>query len=178
MNQRLIAVLTPVVLSLIAAAPLRAQSTSPAKPAPQPAPHAIQVLKIVSSEIKLPPAFQMAIYEHALEEIKKTGLFQEIYRDGDRRASGATDLVTLRTDVRGFKKGSAMERQVLTVAGTTEIKVHMEVAKSDGTVIAQKEVEGKVHFFGENMRATFNLSKSMAKALKESFQKPAASGRS
>ena len=95
-----------------ASAPLAAQTTSPAKPALKPAPHAIQILKIESSEIKLPPAFQMAIYEHALDEIKKTALFQEIYRDGDRRAGSATDLVTLRTDVTGFKQGSAMARQV------------------------------------------------------------------
>jgi len=33
--------------------------------------------------------------------------------------------------------------------------------------------KGKVRFFGENMRATFDLSKSIAKALKENFQKPA-----
>jgi len=155
-----------------------AQSASPAKPVLQPAPHAIQVLQIESSEIKLPPAFQMAIYEHSLDEIKKTALFQEIYRDGDRRASGATDLVTLKTDVTGFKKGSAMARQVTTVAGKTSIKVHIEVVKGDGTVLAQKDVEGKVRFFGENMRATFDLSKAIAKALKENFKKPAAAGKS
>lgn len=177
MTFRLVARLTIIALALVAVAPLGAQ-TSPAKPVLKPAPHAIQVLQIGSSEIKLPPAFQMAIYEHALEEIKKTALFQEIYRDGDKRAGSATDLVTLRTDVTGFKKGSAMARQVTTVAGKTSIKVHIEVVKGDGSVIAQKDVEGKVRFFGENMRATFDLSKSIAKALKENFQKPAPAGKS
>src|SRR5215813_10565403 len=110
MTPRLIARTTAIALFLAFSTGTagRAQSTAPAKPALKPAPHAIQVLKIESSEIKLPPAFHMAIYEHALDEIKKTGLFQEIYRDGDKRASGANDLVTLRTDVTGFKKGSAM----------------------------------------------------------------------
>jgi len=162
-----------LLLALATVASVRAQSSAPAKPVLKPAPHAIQVLRVESSEIKLPPAFQMAIYEHALDEIKKTGLFQEIYRDGDKRASGASDLVTLRTDVTGFKKGSAMARQVTTVAGKTSIKVHVEVVKADGSVLAQKDLEGKVRFFGENMRATFDLSKSIAKALKENFEKPA-----
>ena len=171
-------VLLPAFLGLVfSCESTPGQSTAPATPVRQPAPHAIQVLKIESSEIKLPPAFQMAIYEESLSEIKKTGIFQEIYRDGDRRASTAADRVTLRTDVRGFKKGSAMERQVITVAGKTSIKVHMEVVNQDGKVVAEKDLEGKVRFFGENMRATFDLAKGIARTLKDNFQKPAASAK-
>lgn len=152
----------------------RCQTSASPPSVRRPAPHAIQVLKIESAEIKLPPAFQMAIYENALSEIKKTGIFEEIYRDGDRRAAAATDRVTLRTDVRGFKKGSAMERQVITVAGKTSIKVHVEVVNLEGKVLVEKDLEGKVRFFGENMRATFDLAKAIARTLKDNFQKPAA----
>jgi hypothetical protein len=154
------------------------QTASSAKPVRQSAPRAIQVLKIESTEIKLPPAFQMAIYEDAFGEIKKLGIFEEIYRDGDRRAADATDRVTLRTDVRGFKQGSAMERQVITVAGKTSIKVHMEVVNQDGQVLLEKELEGKVRFFGENMRATFDLAKGIARTLRDNFQKPAPAAKS
>jgi hypothetical protein len=143
------------------------------KPVRQPAPHAIQILKIESSEIKLPPAFQMAIYEEALAEVKKTGIFGEIYRDGDSRAAGAADRVVLHTDVRGFQKGSAMERQVITVAGKTSIKVHMQLVNQEGKVLLEKDIEGKVRFMGENMRATFDLAKKIAHTLKDNFQKPA-----
>jgi hypothetical protein len=143
------------------------------KPVRQPAPHAIQILKIESSEIKLPPAFQMAIYEEALAEVKKTGIFAEIYRDGDSRAASTSDRVVLHTDVRGFKKGSAMERQVITVAGKTSIKVHMQVVNQDGKVLLEKDIEGKVRFLGENMRATFDLAKKIAHTLKDNFQKSA-----
>jgi len=152
-----------------AGAVVRAQD----KPVRQPAPHAIQILKIESSEIKLPPAFQMAIYERALEEVKKTGIFAEIYRDGDGRAAGAADHVILHTDVRGFTKGSARERQVITVAGKTSIKVHMQLVNQDGKVLLEKDIEGKVRFMGENMRATFDLAKKIAHTLKDNFQKPA-----
>jgi hypothetical protein len=179
MNLRLIARLS-FALSFVFVAggnSLRAQ-TAPAQAPKLPAPHAVQVLKIESTEIKLPPAFQMAIYEHALDEIKKTGIFQEIYRDGDRRAATAADRVTLRTDVRGFKKGSAMERQVITVAGKTSIKIHMEVVNQEGKVLLEKDLEGKVRFFGENMRATFDVAKAIARALRDNFQKPAAVAKS
>jgi len=167
-------VLTLTLLLFMGPIAIRAQSSSTAKPAP----HAVQVLKIASSEIKLPPAFEMAVYENTLEQVKKTGLFEEIYRDGDRRASNATGLVMLRADLRGFKKGSAMERQVITVAGTTSIKVHMQLVQPDGKVLLDKDVKGEVHFFGENMRATLNLGKSIAHVLKDNFEKPAASKKS
>ena len=148
------------------------------KPVRQPAPHAIQILKIESSEIKLPPAFQMAIYESALEQVKKTGIFAEIYRDGDSRAASATDRAVLHTDVRGFTKGSARERQVITVAGKTSIKVHMQLVNQDGKVLLEKDIEGKVRFLGENMRATFDLAKKIAHTLKDNFQKPAPASKS
>lgn len=167
-------ILGMIFLAFGGAAAMRAQSSSAAKPVRQPAPHAIQVVKIESSEIKLPPAFEMAIYENTLDQVKKTGIFEEIYRDGDRRAGNASGLVTLRADVLGFKKGSAMARQVTTVAGKTSIKIHMQIVQPDGKVLLEKDVEGKVRFFGENMRATLNLGKSIARVLKENFEKPAA----
>ena len=166
----------PLLLLLIASAGAAVQAQD--KPVRQPAPHAIQILKIESSEIKLPPAFQMAIYENALEQVKKTGLFAEIYRDGDNRAPSATDRVVLHTDVRGFKKGSAMQRQVITVAGKTSIKVHMQLVNQDGKVLLEKDIEGKVRFMGENMRATFDLAKKIAHTLKDNFQKPAPASKS
>jgi hypothetical protein len=166
----------PLLLMLIAGAGAAVQAQD--KPVRQPAPHAIQILKIESSEIKLPPAFQMAIYEYALEQVKKTGLFAEIYRDGDSRAASAADRVVLHTDVRGFKKGSAMQRQVITVAGKTSIKVHMQLVNQDGKVLLEKDIEGKVRFMGENMRATFDLAKKIAHTLKDNFQKPAPASKS
>jgi hypothetical protein len=170
--------LSILLLAGIAGVAASGQTASSAKPVRQPAPHAIQILKIESTEIKLPPAFQMAIYEDALSEVKKTGIFDEIYRDGDRRAANATDRVILHTDVRGFKQGSARERQVITVAGKTSIKVHMQVVDPDGKVLLEKDIEGKVRFFGENMRATYDLAKSIARTLKDNFQKPAPAAKS
>jgi hypothetical protein len=134
--------------------------------------HAIQVQKIISSEVKLPAAFQYAIYENTLEEIKKSARFKTVYREGDKAAAGAADLLVLETDATGFKEGSARERQVTTVAGATTIKVHIKLLDKDGKVVLERDVQGKVHFFGENMNATHALAKSIAKVLKENFIAP------
>ena len=134
--------------------------------------HAIQVQKIISSEVKLPAAFQYAIYENTLEEIKKSARFKIVYREGDKAAAGAADLLVLETDATGFKEGSARERQVTTVAGATTIKVHIKLLDKDGKVVLERDVQGKVHFFGENMNATHALAKSIAKVIKENFLAP------
>ena len=130
---------------------------------------AIQIAKIESDEVKLPPEFQMALYENLVEEVRKTGKFQRIYRDGERGTSDVPNLVTLRSTVRGFKEGSARKRQVTTVAGATSIKVRLQIAAPDGRLLVDRDVAGKVRFFGENLRATYNLAKGVAKIVSETF---------
>lgn len=152
-----------VILLLACATAGPAQEAKPAKIAPV----ALQILKVESDEVKLPPAFQMALYENLIEEVKKSGKFPSVYRDGERAATNAPDLLTLRTIVRGFKQGSARARQVTTVAGATSIKVRIQIATRDGRLLVDRDAEGKVRFFGENLRATHNLAKSIAKIVRQ-----------
>lgn len=130
---------------------------------------AIQIKMVTSDEVKLPPAFQMALYENVIQEVRKTGKFQHVYRDGERAAADAPDLVTMHSTVRGFKEGSARMRQVTTVAGATSIKVLVQITTRDGQMLLARDVEGKVHFLGENMRATYNFAKNVAKVVRKSF---------
>ena len=65
---------------------------------------------IQPGEINLPTEFQVALYENLVQELQKKGVFSQVYRDGDRNAAVAVDLVTLHTTVTGFKKGSELER--------------------------------------------------------------------
>lgn len=158
-----------VALSLFTVCLVAAAAAEPpeqAKPAKISA-SAIQILKVESDEVKLPAAFQMALYENLIEEVQKSGKFQRVYRDGERGAADVPDLVTLRSTVRGFKQGSARARQVTTVAGATSIQVHVQVATRDGQLLVDRDVEGKVRFFGENLRVTYNFAKSVAKILRE-----------
>ena len=109
------------------------------------------------------------MYENVILELNKTKKFQHIYRSGDRTAADAPDLVILHLIPEGFKAGSQKEREVTTVAGATSIKVKVQFTSRDGKILLEKDVVGKVRFYGENLRATFDLAKKVATIVNQSF---------
>ena len=134
---------------------------------------AIQVEMIRSDEIKLPAEFQISLYENLVRQLEKQGGFEHVYRDGDRRAANAPDLVVLHSTVRGFKAGSERARRVTTVAGATSITIHCEFKNTDGKVLLEKDVNGKVWFFGGNLRATYDFAKKTARVAHDNFNSSA-----
>lgn len=130
----------------------------------------IQILMVQSDEVKLPIEFQLALYENLIEQVQKTNKFQHVYRDGDTAAAGAADLAILHSNVFGFKKGSEEKRQVTTVAGATQIKVHCVITDKAGKSELEQDVTGNVRFIGGNLRATFDFAKKVAQILVTSFQ--------
>jgi hypothetical protein len=130
---------------------------------------AIQVEMVQADEIKLPAEFQIALYENLVHQIEKQRTFQHIYRDGDRTATSVPELVVLHSTVRGFKAGSERARQVTTVAGATSITVHCQFTGSDGTSLLEQDVNGKVRFFGGNLKATYDFAKKAAHVTHENF---------
>jgi len=129
---------------------------------------AIQVKMVECDEVKLPADFQMALYENMIDQITKTGKFPHVYREGED-ASKESNLVVLKTDVRGFKKGNEMARNVTTVGGWGSIKIRAQFLDKDGQALLDRDVDGKVRFFGDNLRATYNLSKNVAGLVRTSF---------
>jgi hypothetical protein len=157
------------VLGLIALAgggALRAQEQKPAKKMKA---SAIKVEMIQSDEIKLPAEFQVALYEDLIQQLQKKGGFEHIYRQGDRNAANAPDLVVLHSTVRGFKEGSEMLRQVTTVAGATSITIHCVFSDKEGKSLLESDVKGKVRFFGGNLRATYDFAKKTAQIAHDNF---------
>ena len=134
---------------------------------------AIQVEMIHSDEIKLPAEFQISLYENLVRQLEKQGGFEHVYRDGDRRAADAPDLVVLHSTVRGFKAGSERARRVTTVAGATSITIHCEFKNTEGKVLLEKDVNGKVWFFGGNLRATYDFAKKTARVAHDNFNSSA-----
>lgn len=130
---------------------------------------AIQIQQIQSDDVKLPAEFQMSLYENVIEQVEKTKRFQHVYRDGELSAGGVPDLVTLRCTVKGFKQGSAMARQVTTVAGKTTIEVHVQLTDKDGKSLLETETKGQVRFFGENLRATYDFGKKVGGVVRGNF---------
>ncbi len=133
---------------------------------------AIQVEMIRSDEIKLPAEFQIALYENLVHQLEKQQTFQHVYRDGDRTAASVADLVVLRSTVRGFKAGSERARQVTTVAGATSITVLCQFTGPDAKPLLARDVNGKVRFFGGNLKATYDFAKKAAHAAHENFSSP------
>jgi hypothetical protein len=133
---------------------------------------AIQVEMIQSDEIKLPAEFQIALYENLIQQIEKQRTFQHVYRDGDRAAASSPDLVVLHSTVRGFKAGSEKARQVTTVAGATSITVRCQFTGPDAKPLLARDVNGKVRFFGGNLKATYDFAKKAAHAAHENFSSP------
>lgn len=163
--------LTPSIwLSLVvlfAACPMLARKREPTRIKAG----AIQVRMVQSDEISLPAEFQVALYENLSHQLEKQG-FQHVYRDGDRNAVGIADFVVLRSTVRGFKAGSERARQVTTVSGATSITVHCQFSRLDGTSLLERAVNGKVRFFGGNLKATYDFAKKAARVAHESFSFP------
>jgi hypothetical protein len=152
-------------ITLFAGRGLRAQDKLPAKIKAS----SISVAMIQSDEIKLPAEFQVALYEDLIQQLQKKGGFQHVYREGDRNAANAADLVVLHSTVRGFKQGSEQKRQLTTVAGATSIDVHCQFTDKDGKSLLERDIKGKVTFFGANLRATYNFAKQAAQVAHDNF---------
>jgi uncharacterized protein DUF4410 len=159
-------IVAAIFLSVVAAGPmLQAEEQKPAKIKAS----AIKVEMIRSDEIKLPAEFQVALYEDLIQQLQKKAGFQQVYRQGDRNAEKAADLVILHSTVTGFKKGNEELRQVTTVAGATSIRMHCVFKDKEGKALLESDVTGKVRFFGGNLRATYDFAKKTAQIAHDHF---------
>ena len=128
---------------------------------------AIQIEPVDAGNVWIPTEFRAAIYEYLVLRVRESGKFQQVFRSGDRAAAGVRDLITLHTTVEKFKQGSQMQREITTVLGSTNVGVDAWVTDRDGRVVLADRVQGKVRFFGENLGATNDLAKRIAKRLKQ-----------
>jgi hypothetical protein len=138
----------------------------------------VQVSKVDPGDINLAESFQIAIYENLLHELSKTKRFEQVLRDGDRRSTGLPNLLTLKTKVDKYTPGSETERAVTTVGGATKLTVRTELCTPDGAVVLERTISGNVRFMGNNLRATHNLARNVAKFIqKSSLPEPARAAR-
>lgn len=162
--------------ALLLAASLLAQPSPPGKPRPAPQ----QAKKLTASAVQLertdppedlliPEDTRVSTYENVILQLTKTKKFEHVYRSGDRTAANVPDLVILRLIPQAFKAGSQKQREVTTVTGATAMKVKIQFTSGDGKILLEKDVEGKVRFYGENLRATYDLAKKVAALVNDKF---------
>jgi hypothetical protein len=128
----------------------------------------VQVERIDPGTLDLAHSFQVAIYEDLLEELNKTKRFKYVVREGDSKASEIPDLLILKTMVVKYTPGSETRRAVTTVSGATKLAVRSQLVTREGKIVLERTVNGNVRFFGSNLRATHNLVRNIAKAIKQS----------
>jgi hypothetical protein len=173
-KQSLSPALVPMmVLITVALSPwLLAQSPEPTSSSTnqnlRPGQWSVLVDKVDPGDINLAPSFQIAIYESLLGELSKTKRFKQVLRDGDRNASEMSALLTLKTTVEKYTPGSETRRAVTTVSGATKLTVRSQLLTRDGKILLERTVDGNVRFMGSNLRATRNLARNVAKAIKQS----------
>jgi len=129
----------------------------------------IQIQPMDANDIVIPPEFRVAVYENVISQIRKTGKFQHVYRGGDKDAAAAPDLVTLHMTAQSFKKGSQKKREVTTVSGSSSIVLKVHITDHAGQTLVDRDVEGKVRFFGENLRVTYDFSKKVAAIVRDTM---------
>jgi hypothetical protein len=128
----------------------------------------LQVQRIDPGQADLAYSFQVAIYENLLEELNKTKRFKQVLREGDSKVSELPDLLILKTTVVKYTRGSETQRAVTTVSGATKLTVQSQLVTRDGKIVLDRTVQGNVRFFGNNLRATHNLARNVAKMIRQS----------
>jgi len=130
---------------------------------------AIRVMMIGADRIPLPAEFQVSLYENLIDQLRKKSIFQHVYRDGDRNAASEPDVIELQCTVQKFEKGSERMRQVTTVAGATSMTLRCEFKDKRGNSLLERDITGKVRFFGGNLKATYDFAKKAANVAAENF---------
>ena len=130
---------------------------------------AIQVMMIRADGTPLPAEFQVSLYENLIDQLRKKSVFQHVYRDGDQNAAVEPDLIGLQCTVQKFEKGSEKMRQVTTVAGATSMTLRCSFKDKGGNSLLERDLTGKVRFFGGNLKATYDFAKTAANAAAENF---------
>jgi len=128
----------------------------------------IQVETVEPGEIPFAYSFQIATYESLVEELNKTHHFNSVFREGDRKAGDVPNLLVLKTTVVKYTAGSETRREVTTFSGATKVWVRTQLFTRDGKIVLDRTLDGKVRFFGSNLRATHNLARNVAKMIEQS----------
>lgn len=144
----------------VPAAPAASTNVLPAK-APT-GPWSVQIDQVDSGNVNIEPAFRIAIYENLVDALTKAKQFKEVLRSGDRQIDSLPDLLILKTTVEAYTPGSERRRAVTTFSGATKLQVRSQLCTRDGNVVLETLVDGKVRFFGSNLRATHNLARNVA----------------
>jgi Domain of unknown function (DUF4410) len=123
----------------------------------------VQVALPTESVDGVPPQFPIGLYEELVAQLGKSGMFENVWRQGDGHAD--SDVLMLHVDILQVKKGSARLRGLVPFAGPTVIKAHIRLSNASNQLLLDEEVSGAERLRGENIVATKHLAKRIKKEL-------------
>jgi hypothetical protein len=123
----------------------------------------VQVALPTESVDGIPPQFPIGLYEELVAQLSKSGMFENVWRQGDGRAD--SDVLTLHVDIVQVKKGSARLRGLVPFAAPTVIKARIRLTDASNRVLLDKDMNGAERLRGENIAATKHLSQKIKKEL-------------
>jgi hypothetical protein len=123
----------------------------------------VQVMLPTESVDGIPPQFPIGLYEELVAQLSKSGMFENVWRQGDGRSD--SDVLMLHVDILQVKKGSARLRGLVPFAGPTVIKAHIRLTDASNRVLLDKDMNGAERLRGENIVATRHLSQRIKKEL-------------
>jgi curli biogenesis system outer membrane secretion channel CsgG len=135
----------------------------------------IEVIRFdIKEGVNFPADYLHTLTEELVSQLKETGKFTEVLREGETPEK--PDLPTLRLvgTVTEFQPGSQTKRYLVGFgAGKTKIVAHVKfLDKATGEVLFEDDVDGKVWrgaAGGESIGATRGLAKEVAKVGKQQF---------
>ncbi len=112
----------------------------------------IQVALLTTTEDGIPAAFPIGVYEDLISQLKNSGRFERVWRQGDNRVD--PNALTLHVNILDWKKGSARSRNLVPFTGATKLNVEVQLTDATGKVLFNKKVDGAKRTHGENMTVT------------------------
>ncbi len=128
----------------------------------------------VQEGVKFPQDWLLTMTEEIITQLKETGKFKDICREGDKPVDPSAPMLKLVGTVTEYKPGSRAARYMIGFgAGTTKVKAHIKlIDRESGEVLFEDDVDGKVVMGvigGESVGATRGLAKEIAKKTKKEF---------
>jgi hypothetical protein len=119
------------------------------------------------SGLTVPAVYRALLYEHMVDELRKSGQFERVYRDGEEAAGNACAQYTARLSVTGFKPGNQVERASLgpvgMFVGTTQMVFDASIRDADGRMDFHEQVKATVRGESQNTKVSESIAKKFVK---------------
>jgi hypothetical protein len=130
------------------------------------------------NNINVPPAYRALVYEHIVEELRKSSQFDRVYRDGEEDEHGGCPQYTAQFSIKNFKAGNQVERAAMgpigMFVGTTQILFDVKVSDAQGRMLFNDQIKSTTRGESESTGIAKAVAKKFSKKLAESRKHDAA----